>query len=208
VYKSLLELYAQNPRYTPLGSFDLEGPRSNRGRYRKTEPPRNIAGSITTKVPDFVLTGFDIGPIWIECKNYREWLYPDHAAIKDLIAVALGAGMTPLLIARRLHYTTITNLLEPAGILAHETLYQYYPSNQAELAEKIKHVRSLGFFDVRATENPEPRTLQFFLEMLPRVADRAGYKFRRNKTALRDYVEGEINLTQLYNAIDSPAAED
>jgi hypothetical protein len=79
--------------------------------------------------------------------------------------------MTPLLIARRFHYTTIRNLLEPAGILAHESLYQYYPSSEAELAEKIKHVRSLGFFDIRATEDPDQRTLKFFLEILPDSSD-------------------------------------
>jgi hypothetical protein len=88
VYKSLLRLHAQSPRYTPLGSFDLEGPRSNRGRHIKTDPQRNIVGNVTTKVPDFILTGFDIGPIWIECKNYREWLYPEHKEITELIPTA------------------------------------------------------------------------------------------------------------------------
>lgn len=204
-FKTLQTLSDNSPRFSFLGSFDLDAPKTSGGRFRKTEPPNTVSGHTSAGRPDFILFGFDAGPISIECKNYREWLYPHHELIIDLITVALKLKTTPLLIARRLHYTTITNFLEPAGILAHETYYQYYPSDHAELADQARHKRSLGFSDIRATEDPHPRTLKFFLDNLPKVADRAAERFLRNTSALSNYVSDEINLAQFYTAIGSPA---
>jgi len=65
----------------------------------------------------------DAGPLCIECKNYREWVYPHDKLISELIVKAADLNAIPVLIARRIHYTTRTNLLEPAGIIAHETYY-------------------------------------------------------------------------------------
>ena len=78
--------------------------------------------------------------------------------------------------------------------------------DQTELADRVKHKRALGFSDVRATENPNPRTTKFFERDLPRIADRAARQFRANEQALWDYIGEEINLAQLYNAVGSPAA--
>jgi hypothetical protein len=108
------------------------------------------------------------------------------------------------LVTRRLHYTTRTNLLEPAGIIAHETYFNYYPADKAELAERVKDKRSLGFTDVTATEEPHPRTIKCFEEMLPRITDEMGKRWNANKEQLVGYAHKEINLAQLYTAINSP----
>ena len=114
--------------------------------------------------------------------------------------------VTPLLIARRIHYTTLTNFLEPAGIIAHQSYYQYYPADKQALVEKIRHKRSLGFSDIRATEEPDTRTLKFFHENLKTISDSMAERFRLNQSALEDYINEDINLAQVYNAIGSPAA--
>jgi len=205
VFKTLRALNQSTPRYTFNGAFDLTGPRTKENRYRKIEPPQVISGHETKYRADFILYGFESGPLCIECKNYREWIYPHHEIISNLIVTAAEMRTTPLLIARRIHYTTITNFLKPAGILAHETYYQYYPAEYQDLAKQAKHKRSLGFSDIRATEEPEPRTLKFFQTDLPKVVDDAAERFKRNRDNLLEYAREDINLAQLYTAIDSPA---
>ena len=196
VYKALLSLNQAHPRYAFHGVFDVNASKDRHGRYSKTEPPQIVSGHRTHKVPDFILYGFDSGPICIECKNLREWFYPGERRIKDLIKMALDLHVTPLFVARRIHYTTIRNFLEPAGIIAHETYYQYYPTAHQALADRVKHKRSLGFSDIRATEDPHPRTIKFFQHDLMKVADKMAERFRNNETALSDYVGNEINLAQ------------
>ena len=69
----------------------------------------------------------------------------------------------------------------------------------------MKARRSLGFFDVRATLEPDKRTRKFFLTDLPKIVDIAASRFRSNREALSQYAHDEINLAQLYTAIGSPA---
>jgi hypothetical protein len=125
--------------------------------------------------------------------------------ISELIVKAADLGAIPVLIARRLHYTSMTNLLEPAGIIAHETYHQYYPADRAELAEKVKHKRSLGFTDVLPADAPHPRTVKFFTTTLPTIVDRMAARWRANKDDLLQYAHREINQAQLYTAIGSRA---
>jgi hypothetical protein len=141
----------------------------------------------------------------IECKNLREWLYPEHPLIKELIIKAADLHMIPLLVARRLHYATRTNLLRPAGIIAHESLYQYYPLDQAEIAAQVKHARSLGFTDVLASEEPHARTVRFFSVLLPSIVEPMAERWNANRDALVAFAREEMPLAQLYSEIDSPA---
>jgi len=66
------------------------------GRYRKTQPPRNIGSHESMKEPDFIQFGHDPGPLCIECKNYREWTYPHHEFIKELIIKAAYLNAIPV----------------------------------------------------------------------------------------------------------------
>lgn len=205
VYKCLEQIYAAQPRYSYQGCFHLDEPKTEHGRYRKTQPPKSIGNFTTTKEADFLQFGHDLGPLCIECKNYREWLYPNNKIIRELIVKADELGAVPVLIQRRIHYTTRTNFLEPAGIIAHESYYQYFPADQQELAEKAKHKRSLGFSDITASEDPHPRTVKFFTTTLPKIVGYMGERWKANRTALVEFAEHEINLPQLYSAIGSKA---
>ena len=204
-YKCIDRLYKANPRYPYQGHFKLDEPKNVHGRYLKVQPPKTISGHTTIKEADFIQYGHAVGPLCIECKNYREWLYPHHTNINELIRKSADLGAVPVLISRRIHYTTIRNLFEPAGIIAHESYYQYYPSDKNDLAQQVRHKRSLGFTDVTASEEPHPRTVKFFNDILPKVVDTMGERWNANKEALLAYVDQQINLAQLYNEIGSPA---
>jgi hypothetical protein len=205
VFRCLDAAFDANPRHTYHGSFYLDKPKNKEGRFDKIKPPQNIGKYVTKKSPDFLQYGHAPGPLCIECKNYREWAYPRESYIKDLIVRASELNAIPVLIARRIQYATITNLLVPAGIIAHESYYQYYPSDKSALAESVRDKRSLGFTDVLASETPHARTLKFFLQDIPRVVDASAARWLANKPHLLDYATDKINLAQLYTAINSPA---
>lgn len=205
VWKCLDAVYTRNRRYPYQGHFEIDQPKNEHGRYRRVQPAKTLNGKTSTGGADFLQFGYDAGPLCIECKNYREWLYPHHPMITELIIKAAEIDAIPVLIARRLHYTTRSNLLEPAGIIAHESLFQYYPVEHLELAERVKHARLLGFTDVLASEEPHARTLRFFSELLPRLADRMAKRWFENKAALVAYAQGRLNLAQLYTEIGSPS---
>jgi hypothetical protein len=80
----------------------------------------------------------------------------------------------------------VRNFLEPAGIIAHESLFHYYPSDKTDIAEKVKHARSLGFTDVTATEEPHPRTVKFFEQDLPKIVEPVAEKWHKIKRPSTD----------------------
>lgn len=205
VFKCLDQLYTSSPRFAYQGHFHLDQPLNQNGRYPKTQPPKSIGKNKSTKEADFLAFGYDPGPLCIECKNYREWLYPHHEVIKELIIKATELNAIPVLIARRIHYTTLTNFLEPAGIIAHETYFQYYPPHHADLAIKVSDKKLLGFTDVTATHDPHPRSVKFFLTDLPKIVSYMAERWKKNQQPLLAYALDEINLAQLYTAIGSPA---
>jgi hypothetical protein len=204
VYKILDRIYSANPRYAYQGQFLLDQPKEN-GRYRKIPPPKHLGSHQTQKEADFFQFGHDAGPLCLECKNLREWIYPNSRDIKELIVKAADLHSIPLLVARRIHYSTRTNLLEPAGIIAHETFLNYYPLDQSELANRVRAKDSLGFTDVTATEEPHPRSILFFETNLPKILARMNERWQRNLPALVEYAKGTSNLAQLYTVIGSPA---
>jgi hypothetical protein len=205
VWKCLRAIHQADKRYPYMGHFDLSQPKDAHGRYRKSQPPKTLGERSTIKEADFFQFGHAAGTLCIECKNLREWMYPDHPLIKELIIKASELGAIPVLIARRVHYTTRINLLEPAGIIAHESLFQYYPAHEVELARQVSDARSLGFTDVVATEEPHARTVKFFTRSLPAVVDYMAERWFQNEDALVAYAHNEINLAQLYTAIGSVA---
>ncbi len=205
VFRCLDDASNANPRYPYQGYFHLDKPKNEHGRFQKVQPPKTVSSRTTIKEADFLQFGYAKGALCIECKNYREWIYPEHEIIKELIIKATDLDLIPVLIARRLHYTTRTNFFEPAGIIAHESYFQYYPSDKAELAERVRHKRSLGFTDVLATEDPHPRTRKFLLETLPKIVPHMAKRWNTHKHDLLRYANGEIHLSQLYTEIGSPA---
>ena len=202
-YRALEEARKIMPRYHFDGSFLLDQPKTTAGRFVAKKCATLLHGKSTSRQPDFLQHGHDIGTVCIECKNRREWLYPQSDLIKHHILRCDELDVVPVFIFRRIHYSTITNFFFPAGIIAHESLYQYYPSDEIEIVAKAKHKRSLGFSDLTATEEPDQRTVKFFIEDLPKIVNPMATKWRTNRQALVDYANGRMNLSQLYNVIGS-----
>jgi hypothetical protein len=98
--------------------------------YKKTEPPsrysnRNIGG----RKLDFLVfsSGITAG---IEIKNIRPWIYPNHTEIRELLWKCCTLRVVPVLIARRIHYSTFS-VLNPCGVIIHQTYNQRYPLSEA-----------------------------------------------------------------------------
>jgi hypothetical protein len=143
---------------------------------KKEEPPsifrgRELSGN---KRFDFLVGS---GDYWaaIEVKNIREWLYPDRVEVRDTLMKAVEFGIPPIIISRRIPYVT-RRLLSTAGVLLWETRHQYYPPEYANLAGHVRDKTSLGYFDVKVTDAPDPLLSDFITriigEELPTMADR------------------------------------
>jgi hypothetical protein len=182
---------------------------TNTGRYRvfkKSEPPSQVSGKTSKKVGDFHVVLPDAGLLLIECKNMREWLYPHSGEIKETIIKAAELQIPPILVTRKLPYITREILCRPAGIITHESYYQYYPSDVAahcpvdpysltSIIERAKQKDLLGYADIR--QQAQPRTRKFFLQDLPGIAPEMVKHFKRNIPALLAFAHNEINLEQL-----------
>ncbi len=204
-FQALRVAKTAHPRYHFDGHFLLNEPKNNYGRYQQRKAPKALGDHITARQPDFLQYGHNAGIICIECKNYREWVYPSKQFIKHHILRCHELDAIPVLIVRRHHYSTRTNFFEPAGIIAHESYHQYFPSDEAETANRARDKTSLGFTDIVATETPKARTVDFFTIHLPAIADEMAARWHQNRAALVDYANDEIHLAQLYNAIGSRA---
>jgi hypothetical protein len=203
--KAIATAYEGQSRYTYQGHFLLDQPRDKHNRFKKIQPPKSIGSNTTKKEADFILFGYDQGPLCVECKNYREWFYPHHGEIISTIIKSYELGAIPVFVGRRIHYTTRENFFTPAGIVFHESFYQYYDPEHEEIAARARDKALLGFSDIRASHDPDNRTLRFFADYLPRLLDQAAPRWVANRNSVYAYAKGQMNLAQLYTEIGSPA---
>jgi len=140
---------------------------------------------------DYVLFRPEAGPMGIEVKNIREWIYPDRSIIKALLAKCVQIDAVPVIVARRISYSTFS-LLTDCGVVVHQFYNQLYPNADSVLADRVRHKLSLGYFDVRVGNEPDARMLRFFEHSLPTVAKRAREKFRENIETISSYAEGRM----------------
>jgi hypothetical protein len=84
VFRCLQTINAASPRFAYDGHFFLDQPK-HKGRFKKIPARKAIGGNQTAGEPDFIQFGHSVGPLCIECKNKREWLYPREQYLKDLI---------------------------------------------------------------------------------------------------------------------------
>ena len=154
VFQRLQPIHAAKPRFAYRGYFHLNQPKNAQGRFQKIQPPKELSPeALPAKEADFILFGYDVGPLCIECKNYREWLYPHEPYIANLIIKAINCGAMPVSAAPSdTLYEVLGRCLAPAGIVAHESYFGIYASDKATLAEQVKNKRLLGFTDVLASE--------------------------------------------------------
>ncbi len=160
--------------------------------YSKEEPPSSLSGRQipSGKTLDFLVQHPQSGYAGIEIKNIREWLYPDRTEIRELLFKCCALDVVPILIARRIHYATFS-VLNPCGVLIHQTFNQVYPNSGKDLAEKVKDKTLLGYHDVRVGNHPDIRLTRFIHEHLPMLLPQARQSFDAFKDLLEGYGNGE-----------------
>lgn len=134
------------------------------------------------------------GGLWaaIECKNVREWLYPERSEVKELIAKALHLDCVPVLIARRIHAST-SMLFNSCGLIVHQTYNQLLATADADLAARARDKTMLGYHDIKVSNEPDARLVKFLTVNLPAVMPGARERFDEFKDLLTDYCHGDMS---------------
>jgi hypothetical protein len=180
-----------------LGGFtDLEDHGDER-LYSKEEPPSMFRSKyLPVGKLDFLIIGEKRVAGGVEVKNGREWIYPQRTEVKALLNKCCTLDIVPILIGRRLHYTT-TRLLVPRGGLVRETYFQRLPASAADLAERAKDKHLLGYHDIRLGNEPDDR-MYLFAAQLASLLPSARSKFDAGgRDALRAFAQGQITLEAL-----------
>jgi hypothetical protein len=174
-----------------MGGFRGLDKHDDRKPYSKSEPPSMLSGrDIGPKNLDFIVTSADGDHAGIEAKNIRQWMYPDRTEIRDLLWKCCVLDVVPVLIARRIHYSTFS-VLHPCGVILHQMFTQLYPATEADLAAAVRHKGSLGYHDVRVGNEPDARLLKFIGTNLPKLISPAREKFNIYKDLLFGFATEE-----------------
>lgn len=165
-------------------------------RYSKEEPPLHFAGRKMPGKKLFDFIAFDpTGPIGIEAKNVREWIYPNREEVRELLLKAVAADTLPVLIARRIPYVTF-RLLQTAGVMLFQTYNQLYPTADRDLAELVKDRDTFGFHDVRVGNEPNANLAHFLQETIPANAAEYRDRFNRYGDLLQQFASGELSYVE------------
>jgi hypothetical protein len=137
---------AMIPRADFSGRFTDLDDHDDSTSYHKDEPERHIGTRSLQgqELLDFILRTPDAGPLAIECKNVRHWMYPRRPEMKLALRKALALDAVPVLIARRIPYVTFA-VLSKCGFILHQTYNQLFPAAEAELAAKARDKTLLGY---------------------------------------------------------------
>jgi hypothetical protein len=158
--------------------------------YKKMEPPSWLSGRHTPggKNLDFLVhhEGQYAG---IEAKNIRQWIYPNRPEIQELLLKCCSLDVVPVLIARRIHFSTFS-VLNPCGVIIHQTFNQLYPSSASALADEVRQKHLLGYHDVRVGNEPDDRLIRFIHQNLPHVLPGSRDSFDEYKDLLLAYGNG------------------
>lgn len=181
----------QRTRRNFFGHFtDLEKHDDSK-RYIKHDPDFFCGIPIEGGKLDYILVHPDADGMGIEIKNTREWVYPDKDIVTQLLRKCVQIDVVPVLIARRIHYTTFA-ILNACGGIIHQVYNQLYPSADAALAGQVRNKLLLGYADVRIGNEPDARLINFFQKSLPAVAEESREKFNEHRDLIESYVNGEI----------------
>jgi len=161
--------------------------------YSKKEPPNHLGNN---RIPGDKLLDFlvSVGGDWagIECKNIREWIYPEREEVKDLLFKAVSLDCVPVLIARRIHASTFL-LLNKCGLIIHQTYNQRIASADAALAEQARDKDSLAYFDIKVGNEADARLTKFITESLPAALPAARAKYDQYFDLLWQYADNQID---------------
>jgi hypothetical protein len=170
-----------------LGAFEDLDQHDDSSLYKKDEPPEILSGHAmpSKNKLDFMVIG-DRVIGGIEVKNTRAWIYPESSDLIDLLKKRFAINVVPILIARRIHYSTFS-VLNPCGVIVHQTFNQKYPKADEHLAALARDKSLLGYHDIRVGNEPDERLLKFLHTDLPALLPTFRERFERFKDLLRAY---------------------
>ena len=171
-----------------FGNYPDLDAHDNSTLFAKEEPPSSLSGH---RIPgdkklDFLVQHPQGGYAGIEVKNIREWMYPDREEVREMLFKCCAINVVPVLIARRIHYSTFS-VLNPCGVIIHQTYNQLYPDSAHELAAKVRDKQLLGYHDVRLGNQPDQRLVRFIHKNLPQVLLGSRVSFNAFKDLLSNY---------------------
>jgi hypothetical protein len=183
VYRSLI-----NYAFDFFGGFPDLDSHDDSKLFSKAEPPRQIGQNFIpdAQLLDFIVEVGDGDWAGVECKNIREWLYPEREELRELISKCLYLNCIPVLIARRIHISTFF-VFNKCGVIFHQTYNQRVPESEAELADKVKAKDTLSYFDIKLGNQPDARLDTFIGTNLNKIASEAREKFEAHKDLLVAY---------------------
>ena len=146
-------------------------------------------------------------PVAVEDKNLRDWFYPDRAEVRELLGKAVTYRMLPVLVARRVHFTT-RRFFSRIGAVAYQTYFSYFPSEYADRLSDVRHKDGLGFADLRFTDDPPPHLISLFSTLLPPRLQHDFDLFKSRFDLIRDYVNQEIDYAAVLVELGITEPED
>lgn len=192
VYRALCQMNSGEffGRYKDLDAHD------DSELYGKEEPPQHIGAR---ELPgdlnlDFIVRHPDAGYLGLECKNVREWLYPQRGEFIATLRKCILLNCVPVIIARRIPFVTF-QLFSTCGVIFHQQYNQLFPATEANLAARARDRTLLGYHDVRTGNMPDERLTRFITVNLPQIALEAREKFEAYQDLLHAFaVDGMTYL--------------
>lgn len=183
-----------------VGHFEDLDDHDDSTLYRKHDPDAVSGELIRGGRVDFVQFHPEAGPLAIEVKNIREWIYPDRSIVRDLLGKCVQIDAVPVLVARRIAYSTYSVLTE-CGVIIHQFYNQLYPYADSALADAVRPKLSLGYFDVRVGNQPDARMAKFFQESVPVIARRARERWGAHRDEVQAFCQNTMSYAEFVAAL-------
>lgn len=108
---------------------------------------------------------------------------------------AVALDCVPVLIGRRIPFVTF-KVLNPCGVVIHQTYNQFLPASAADLASKASDKRLLGYHDIRVGNAPDERLLKFIGTNLPSALPEARTRFDEYKDLTEGFATGDMSYKE------------
>jgi hypothetical protein len=109
----------------------------------------------------------------------------------EVIVKCLSMDIVPVLIGRRIHYSTF-RIFHTCGFIFHETFNQLLAVQDEDVADLIRDKKLLGYHNVRVGDQPDARLRKFIETNLPQQIAPARQRFNEYKDLLNEYAFNQM----------------
>jgi hypothetical protein len=115
--------------------------------------------------------------------------------VKEFLSKCVALDVVPVLIARRIQHSTFV-VLNPCGVILHQTYNQLFPTADELLANQAKEKTNLGFHDIRVGNAPDDRLIAFVSKHLPKLLPAYREKFKEYKDLTEDFANNRMDYPE------------